>query len=59
MSSLWLAHDPIAMAAAVTVTVTVTAGSIRADCSQQHHVVSVDGNGAIAVTQHGLYLIRV
>ena len=53
MSSLWLAHDPIAMAAAVT------AGSIRADYSQQHHVVSVDGNGAIAVTQHGLYLIRV
>lgn len=53
MSSLWLAHDPIAMAAAVA------AGSIRADCSQQHHIIPVDGNGAIAVTQHGLYLIRV
>ncbi|MNY67411.1 hypothetical protein D3C86_2049930 [compost metagenome] len=51
MSSLWMAHDPIAVA--------VAAGFIGADCSQQHHIVSVDSNGAIAVTQHGLYLIRV
>ncbi|MNS80274.1 hypothetical protein D3C72_1139490 [compost metagenome] len=50
MSSLWLAHDPIAIAMAAAVAVAVAAGSIRADYSQQHHVVSVDGNGAIAVT---------